>query len=80
MFIYNEGSEDTGYWAIVDCQPEDIACGGGAHKFLRSAPALYGEKCPWNANGPWNFCSGELIIGGVCSEYTVDTTVKLTCV
>ncbi len=80
MFIFDAGSDVTGYWAIVDCQPDDVACGGGPHKLLKSAAAPYGEKCPWNARGPWEFCSGDLIIGGVCTDYATDDTVTFSCV
>ena len=78
MFIYDAGSTTHGIWAIVDCQPDDVAC-AGTHKILKSRSAAYGEKCPWNAVGPWEFCSGSLIVGGGCTEYTLDETVNLTC-
>ena len=78
MFINDYGSTTNGFWAIVDCQPDDVAC-AGTHTILQSQSAAEGEKCPWNANGPWEFCSGDLIVGGGCTEYTIDSTVKLTC-
>jgi len=79
MYLEDPEEEGLGYWAIVDCQPDDVACGGGAHKFLKSASAPSGEKCPWNADGPWKFCSGILTPGGGCTNYTTDASVRFSC-
>ena len=80
MYLDDPVDKSRGYWAVVDCQPDDIACGGGPHKFLKSESAPKGEKCPWNASGPWQFCSGDITPGGGCTKYTVDETVRFTCV
>jgi len=39
MFIFDKDSKTSGYWAVVDCQPDDVACGGAPHKFLKSESA-----------------------------------------
>ena len=79
--MYFEDPEDPtkGFWAVSDCQPDDVACGGGAHKFLKSLSAPHGEKCPWSVTGTWKFCDGDIIPGGGCTHSSEDATVSITC-
>ena len=63
---------------IVDCKPgvED-AC-GGSHQLIRSAetPAT---SCAWDEIGPWDFCAGDIMVGGGCSQYETDATAQFVC-
>ena len=63
---------------MVDCEPGNIAC-GGSHRLIQSDPATP-EECPYDDIGPWIYCIGELLVGGGCTEYVVDSTVRFTCV
>lgn len=75
---------DEGIWAITDCHPNDVACGGGggkgAHKLLTSPKTNCKDFCIHQvAQIGWKFCSGELTINGGCTEYKADDTIHFTC-
>eukprot|EP00095_Tigriopus_kingsejongensis_P001620 maker-scaffold289_size220122-snap-gene-1.27 protein:Tk01620 transcript:maker-scaffold289_size220122-snap-gene-1.27-mRNA-1 annotation:"hypothetical protein EMH_0003250" len=63
-------------WAVVDCEPGNVAC-GGSHQMLKSVPA--DGFCPYDDIGPWQYCDGDLIVGGSCTHYSTDETVRFTC-
>merc|ERR1712012_921863 len=34
LFLRNSERSNEGHWTITDCHPNDVACGGNAHKLL----------------------------------------------
>lgn len=66
-----------GRWSIVDCTPGDVAC-GGSHEMIRSAPGADG-LCPYDNIGPWEYCSGDIIVGGGCTHYSSDDLAQFIC-
>ena len=75
----SDGSND-GHWAIVDCHPNDIACGGGSHRLLLSPKTNSGTTCLHELpTQGWLYCSGELTSNGICTEYAHDETIGFAC-
>ena len=83
LFLRDSENSDVGHWAITDCHPNDVACGGagghGAHKLLLS-PLTTSQTCLHQVpQEGWQWCSGELIINGICTEYRPDDTIQFSC-
>ena len=83
LFLRDSANSEVGHWAITDCHPNDVACGGaggnGAHKLLLS-PLTTSQTCLHQIpQEGWQWCSGELIINGICTEYRKDDTIQFTC-
>ena len=80
LFLRSSDGSNDGHWAIVDCHPDDIACGGGSHRLLISPKTNADATCVDGlpAKG-WLYCSGELASNGICTEYAYDDTIGFTC-
>ena len=80
LFMRDEPGSSSGHWAITDCHPNDVACGGGAHQLLISPDTECDGHCVHQLpNSGWTFCNGELTANGICTRYGYDDTVKWTC-
>ena len=72
----------SGRWSVTDCNPKhDHSC-AGVHQYIRNTvPGVAGDgTCPWNVQQPWEYCTGDLIVQGGCTQYTTDATITFTCV
>ena len=75
-----ENDPSWGQWSITDCNPgHDHSC-AGVHQYVRNTVwSVKGEACPWDVNGPWEYCTGDLTVQGGCTQYTVDSTIEFNC-
>jgi len=80
LFIRSSSGSNDGNWVIVDCHPDDVACGGGSHKLLQSPKTNAGATCLHELPSEgWLYCSGELVSNGICTEQSYDNTITWTC-
>ena len=80
LFLRRSDGSNTGNWAVTDCKPDDVACGGNAHKLLISPTTNCVDHCVHDLpQKGWQFCSGEITTGGICLKYEFDDTIDFSC-
>merc|ERR1711963_263019 len=80
LFLRNSERSNEGHWTITDCHPNDVACGGSAHKLLISPDTECEGHCVHQLpKKGWSFCNGEITTGGICLGYARDDSIKFEC-
>merc|ERR1712242_182742 len=80
LFLRDDDNSNQGHWTVTDCHPDDIACGGGAHRLLISPRTNCLQSCIHELSKTgWYYCDGELSSNGICSSCQPDNTVEFKC-